>query len=272
MSKEEKLNIDENTDYILTFKDTNNRVHFNFKKGEFFYQNSNASHKDIIRFLKMKYPTFKVLKEKFFRNRFDEFMSVSYYAEYMDKFKEVLKELEETYENVKPFTYREAFELSQNNDPFAADLFDTMNVGEMIKNLGHEMISVDGKNLTQKRYDKDGRITGTYELHNVYEVHKVNGEKLNVREDLYAVKCWCTSTDTEHWLWIENNPEYIENPLKAIASTFRIHKSVIPHIKALKRQGDILLVEMKNDFTPKADDEIVPLTPEEYFGLLEAQS
>jgi hypothetical protein len=58
--------------------------------------------------------------------------------------------------------------------------------------------------------------------------------------------------------------------LEAIASTFRIHENLIDNISELKRQGDILIVELKEEIDPSG--EIVPLTAEQYFGLLTAQS
>ena len=84
------------------------------------------------------------------------------------------------------------------------------------------------------------------------------------------MRCWCTSTDEEHWLWIED--EYKDNPLEAVASTCRVHKSVKNQIKEIKRQGDIFLVELNNDVTPEENEEMVPLTADEYFGFLSAQS
>jgi hypothetical protein len=69
-------------------------------------------------------------------------------------------------------------------------------------------------------------------------------------------------------LWIED--QYKDSPLEAVASTFRIHENLIPHIKEIKRQGDILLVELNQDVEPQGN--IVPLTAEQYFGFLTAQS
>ena len=67
--------------------------------------------------------------------------------------------------------------------------------------------------------------------------------------------------------------KYKDKPLEAVASTFRIHESLIPYIKELKRQGDILLVEMKEGSSDiKPEGEIIPLTSEQYFELLTAQS
>jgi hypothetical protein len=72
----------------------------------------------------------------------------------------------------------------------------------------------------------------------------------------------------EHWLWIE--PQYKDNALTAIASTFRIHENIIPHIKCLKRQGDLLICELESEVLPKGN--VRPLTAKEYFSLLEAEA
>ena len=105
-------------------------------------------------------------------------------------------------------------------------------------------------------------------MNNVYEIWEVNGEKLGLEESLYVIKCWCTSTNKEHWLWV--NDEYKDDPLEAIASTFRIHENLIPFIKCIKRQGDVLLVELIKDVKPEGN--IIPLKKEQYFSLLVAQS
>ena len=69
-------------------------------------------------------------------------------------------------------------------------------------------------------------------------------------------------------MWIDS--KYKDKPLEAVASTFHIHKNLIPHIKELKRQGDIMLVEMDEDINPEG--EVVPLTAEQYFGLLTSET
>lgn len=180
-----------------------------------------------------------------------------------------MDEILEIYDHVKPFTYIEAFELE--NVTFQINVFGSIDITEMISELGCERIKADGKFVKHKQFDIDGNFTGYKEYNNIYETYKVSGEKLNLEEDLYAVKCWCTSTDNEHWIWI--NDEYKDDPLEAIASTFKIHGNLIPHIKELKRQGDILLVEMNegsNEIEPEGD--MVSLTSEQYFSLLTAQS
>jgi hypothetical protein len=134
--------------------------------------------------------------------------------------------------------------------------------------LGAKRIKTDGVKVNHRQYDAEGNFTGVEEYDNIYETHEIEGKKLGLEESLYAVKCWCTSTNKEHWLWIDD--QYKDDPLTAIASTFVVHKNIIPHIKALKRQGDILLTEMDEDVKPEG--EMVSLTKEQYFGLLVAQS
>jgi hypothetical protein len=170
------------------------------------------------------------------------------------------------YRKAKPFTYTEAFKI--DNREFRAKVFGSINIGEMINELGFERIQVAGKPVKHKKFSESGEFLGYEEYDNIYETYKVYGKKLELSEDVYAVKCWCTSTNKEHWIWIEE--KYKNDPLEAIASTFRIHQNLIPHIQELKRQGDVLMVEMKEEVTPEG--EIIPLTAEQYFGLLTAQS
>jgi hypothetical protein len=174
--------------------------------------------------------------------------------------------LSEMYNHVEPFTFKESFELEGRE--FQALVFSSIDIPQMINELGAVRIKTDGIKVNHRQYDGDGNFTGVKEYDNIYETHEIEGKKLGLDESLYAVKCWCTSTNKEHWLWIDDHYKY--DPLSAIASTFVVHKNIIPHIKALKRQGDILLTEMDEDIKPEG--EMVSLTKEQYFGLLVAQS
>lgn len=185
---------------------------------------------------------------------------------------DAMEALLDAYDEATPYTYEEAFKIE--NDEFRAKVFGSIDIVEMITELGHERVATQGKHLRHKQFSKEGEFQGYVEYDVIYETHRVNGEKLNIEgedTDVYALRCWCTTTDKEHWLWIED--EYKDNPLEAVAQTFRVHASVIPHITEIKRQGDILLVETGNfEFTASDDDEIVPLSAEQYFGFLTAQS
>lgn len=172
----------------------------------------------------------------------------------------------EDYRMVEPFSYVEAFKLEDNALRFK--VFGSISIRDMIESLGAKRIKTEGHPGKNKVYSPSGEFLREDPIDNIYEMYEVNGEGLNLRENIYCVKCWCTTTNKEHWLWVES--QFKDDVLTAVASTFRIHQNLIPHIKELKRQGDILLVEMKEEVEPQG--EIVPLTKEQYFGLLTAQS
>lgn len=175
------------------------------------------------------------------------------------------------WDDVKPFSYAEAFAIE--NTMFRSEVFSVINVPEMIENLGHERIKVEGISLKNKIYNEFKEQFETIDFEQIYELHKIDGTKLGLEESLYAIKCWCTSTDAEHWLWIDGNMGEQQNPLKSIVSTCKIYKSMIGKIKHIIRQGDVFLFEMLDDsYMPSPDEEIVSLGTNEYFGLLKSQS
>ncbi|WP_016990230.1 hypothetical protein [Flavobacterium sp. ACAM 123] len=176
--------------------------------------------------------------------------------------------LSNNYDSVEAFSFKEALQIESLG--FKRMVFDSINITEMIQNLGATRLQVTGKEVTRKQYDHFGKSLPEINYHAIYETYTIDGRLLELKLDinLFAVKCWCTSTNKEHWLWIED--EYKDDPLAAIASTFRFHENVIPHIKELKRQGDIMLVEMKTEVNPKG--KIIPLTADQYFNLLTAES
>jgi hypothetical protein len=178
----------------------------------------------------------------------------------------VLTQFREDYDLVKPYTYAEAFRI--NSDLFRAIVFGTIRVPEMIKELGHKRVAVAGQPVRHKQFSKAGEFLGYAEYDVIFETHQVDGSKLGLASSVYAVRCWCTTTENEHWLWIDE--QYKKDPLEAIARTFFIHENLIPFIKELKRQGDILLVELNSDIDPRGN--LVSLSKEQYFGLLTAQS
>jgi hypothetical protein len=171
------------------------------------------------------------------------------------------------FENATPFSYAEVFKLESVT--FQKSVFDTIDIKEMMEALGAERVMVEGIQTNNKIFNHSGQLDGVSDIHNVFELYKAKGDKLGLPdEDLYAVKCWCTSTDNEHFIWVSEDD--IKNPLEAIASTFQIHANLKPHIKALKRQGDLLVVELNKEVSPEG--EMVKLTADEYFSLLESQS
>lgn len=237
-------------DSAIHYKPTSN--------GEFhvndLYNSRPVSDIEMARYLKMRYRNRRMFHEMFLK-RVQEYVNDPW-----------VSRLERLYDQVDPYTYREAFQIGDQE--WRSIVFGQIRVQQMIAELGHSRIAVEGRPVRHKQFDRDGRFTGYREYDVIFETHRVNGSKLGLRDDIYAVKCWCTTTESEHWIWIEE--KYKDSPLEAIASTFRVHENLIPFIKELKRQGDILLVELTQQIDPRGD--MVSLNADQYFSLLTAQS
>jgi hypothetical protein len=217
-----------------------------------------------LRFLKNKYtnkPRFVASFISEIRRQFeiDEFTMP-------DALDSLLKFFETNYDMVQPYGYKEAFELEL--ETWKQIIFSSIRVSEMIKELGHKRIATAGRPVKHKQFSKSGEFLGYREYDVIFETHQVNGSALGLNDFIFAVKCWCTTTNNEHWLWIDR--EFRDDPLEAIARTFFIHKNLIPFVKELKRQGDILLVELTADVEPRG--QMVSLSKDQYFDLLTAQS
>jgi hypothetical protein len=219
----------------------------------------------VLRFLKTKYTN----RERFiagFVAPIEESINKCNNPELLTPLANVLTQFRKEYDSVNSYSYKEAFQI--NSELFKSIVFGCIRVPDMIKELGHKRFATAGQPVRHKQFSKDGEFLGYREYDVIFETHRVNGKKLGLREDVYAVRCWCTTTDNEHWLWIDE--QYKADPSEAIARTFFIHENLIPFIKELKRQGDILLVELTADIEPRGN--MVSLSKEQYFGLLTAQS
>lgn len=186
-------------------------------------------------------------------------------------FTQILNKIESLWDEVEPMKFEEFFNEEDRN--FKLFCFSYYGVGNLMQKLEAQKINEKEIEVDYVEYDKNGNPKLIRKV-NRYEVHEVENRKLGVfiwgsrAEYSYAVKCWCPSTKKEHWLWIEQ--EYKDDALTAIASTFRIHSNLIPHIKCLKRQGDLLICELKEKMVPAG--KIRPLTASEYFNLLRAET
>jgi hypothetical protein len=217
--------------------------------------NNQIDRLEVLRYLKGLYTNKNQLIEKFISN-----YTINKYTEELFDF------FLSNFNYVNTFTYKEAFLIDDKG--FQGLVFSSINISEMIENLGATKLKVDGIEVERKIFSKSGEFLGLKKYHNIYETYQVSGKILNLEEDLFAIKVWCTSTNEEHWLWIDKKHRH--DPLSAIASTFHIHKNLIPHIKELKRQGDIMLVELNKEIEPSG--ELIPLTKEQYFKYLTSET
>lgn len=112
-------------------------------------------------------------------------------------------------------------------------------------------------------------------IHDKYELYKIKGDKLFPEEksewrrsnaDIYAVRCWCTTTAREYWIYVPRNVGEMKDAIEAIAWTFQLN---IGEPVALYRQGDIIIAEAGPD-----SKEVRPyhLDKATYLKLLKVQS
>jgi len=217
------------------------------------------------------------LKTKFnsnydrFRGRWLDQVNIWLQMNRIENYEDIVEFYDKLWFEHEPFTYEEAFKI--DDDEFRALVFSVINVPEMIRHLGTERIKVDGVELENKVYNPTTDKFEIQHLSQIYELHKVNGKALGLEsQDIYALKCWCTSTDQEHWLWVDEEAGRQGDPLKAIAGTCKVYKSMLGKIRHIIRQGDVFLFEMLEDVTPSSNEEVVSLDKDTYFKLLKSQS
>ena len=187
--------------------------------------------------------------------------------EWCEKDSELQDWLSQNWENHPKYTIQEVFEMGNLYNRRVC--FQYLPPSLLFKQLKAARRCVEGIDVSRRVYSPDGSYE-TVEKHNIYEVHQVKANELSgeLEGDLFAVKCWCSSTTEEHWLWIDE--KYKDDPLSAIASTFWMHENVIQANPVIQRQGDVMLVETDEQIIPEGNAR--PLTKEEYFGMLVAET
>lgn len=166
----------------------------------------------------------------------------------------------EVWNSIIPVTVEEA--LNIDNAEIRRTYFDCIGVERLFKQLNP--ILRDKQTIKKKRTRWDDKNDPyEYEFEDHYELYEIEGRKLFKQDrwgqepnPVYAVRCWCTTTNREYWLYVpelaaagrdrndwrtrQNKPQY--DAVRAIAWTIRI--DVIDPEK-IYRQGDIVVAKMK---------------------------
>jgi len=164
--------------------------------------------------------------------------------------------------NSTRYSYKEAFAITEAN--LRALVFSYISIVEMIENLGTELVEKESIELLNEIYGQEEKV----KLTQSYEVHKVNGQKLDLTEPIYALRCWCPGTGKEHWLWINEK----KSPLEAVAGNAYYFEEMEGKIRNIVRQGDTFYFEMNEEVEITENSKIKPMTKEMYFNLLTQQT
>ena len=190
------------------------------------------------------------------------------YPEFIDFKKDVIvhpsledfgKFVEETWNNIEPVTVEEA--LKQENAEVRRTYFDCIGVVKLFKSLKPKLL--DKQTITKKRANWDDENKESFRtFEDVYELYKIEGKKLFEKDKwgrepnpVYAVRCWCTTTNREYWLyvnheaatgnrWWGDRDSVNYDAIRAIAWTIRID---VTNPERIYRQGDIIVVKKSKD-------------------------
>ncbi|MEY3242730.1 MAG: hypothetical protein RIR11_4169 [Bacteroidota bacterium] len=213
----------------------------------------------LVSILKMRHTSF----QNFITNEFEqEWLNPN---ELMD---EILKSIEQKWHQVPTYSLQDIDKMS--NYSLTNFSYSYVPIVEIMTTLKAKCISAKGFDVRSFRYDTLGNKIAFFQ-HHTYEIYEADGiynlKYGNYMNSRYAIKCTYTYDEYEQWFWVEGR--YKNDPLEAIASTIKMHENVIPFIKSIKRKGDTIVFEMKEEVMPLGNAR--PLTKREYFGLLEVE-
>lgn len=200
----------------------------------------------------------------------------SKYPEFVDFKKDVIKHdshedfgifVHSVWDTIIPVTVDEAFK--ETNLERRRVFFDCIGIRRIFSELNPEML--DRQVITKKRtkWDEDNNQE-EYIFEDVYELYKIPVQKINPDnidadvsvswttrrlfkdDDIYAVRCWCTTTNREYWIYVPKmacDPSFVNHrgntfkpdAISAIAWTIRIN---IDKPERIYRQGDIIVVKV----------------------------
>lgn len=212
------------------------------------------------------------------------------YPEYIDFEKDVithsaLKEfgdfVQEMWDSIIPVHIKDA--LSQENVEHRRVYFDCIGIQKIFTGLEPTLLDRQVINKHRIGWDDDNQQVNK-QFEDVYELYMIDGKKMFDRDQwgrdpnpVYAVRCWCTTTNREYWLyvpmqaaininWLGGNRPEQPDAIRAIAWTIRID---VKNPERIYRQGDIIVVKTTEEASTVPERH---LTKEEYLTLMYSES
>lgn len=223
-------------------------------------------------------------------------------TKYQDDYKDFQKEVivheslkdfdlfvQECWDGIEPVTVEEALKIANTEEK--RTYFDAIGIEKLFKSLDPKLLDKQTIKKSRTRWD-DEFNEYTHEFEDVYELYEIDGEKMFVRENtlsrldpIFAVRCWCTTTNREYWLyvpreaalgqqwWSRNKGDDAKaDAIRAIAWTVRID---VPeeNVEKIYRQGDIIVAKMK-DSAKATETTFNPyhLSKEQYLSLMYSET
>jgi hypothetical protein len=171
--------------------------------------------------------------------------------------------VQECWNKIKPVTVQEALKVENTEE--RRTYFDAIGIEKLFKSLDPKLLD---KQVIKKKRTKwdDANDPIEYKFKDVYELYEIDGLKLfekdrwgNQPNSIFAVRCWCTTTNREYWLyvpreaalgdrwWSSDEKERTKpDAIRAIAWTIRLD---VQDPERIYRQGDIIVAKIGSNTT-----------------------
>jgi hypothetical protein len=182
--------------------------------------------------------------------------------------------------------------LIQENTEDRRVYFDAIGIEKLFKSL--DPMLLDKQTIKKKRTRWDDEFKEyTHEFEDVYELYRIEASKMftkdrwgnEPRNHIYAVRCWCTTTNREYWLYVprwaalgeqwwsgDEHDKTRADAIRAIAWTVRLDVP-ISHVEKIYRQGDIIVAKVKDEITPDTLSALpYHLSKEDYLQLMYSET
>lgn len=239
------------------------KTSLNFKELDYFVDAVSVPYDTAIKLWKKKFQTYDVFNKEVIIH---------------DVLKPLSKHMFEIWDTIEDISVEEAFKVT--NIEVRRLYFQAIGLETIMNTL--EPTLLDKQTIDKKtiRFDESNNQY-VHSFKDTYELYLIEGSKLfpeetslysQQRANLYAVKCKCSTTDREYWIYVEsmhcftNWAQDTPDVIKAIASTLR---SPITKPKAVYRQGDVLIFEPSEDSVELGEGTpLRPLSKEDYLNIL----
>jgi len=189
--------------------------------------------------------------------------------------------VQECWNKIMVVTVEEALQVANTEERRV--YFDAIGIEKLFKSLDPKLLDRQVLKKNRTRWDDELKeYTHTFE--DVYELYQIDGKKLydtdrwgNDPQPVFAVRCWCTTTNREYWLyvpreaalgnrWWHGDKGQEPDAIRAIAWTVRIS---ITDPEKIYRQGDIIVVK---ESRTSVETNPYHLTKEQYLSLMTSET
>lgn len=200
-------------------------------------------------------------------NDFDTFCRMVITHDGMTQFAALAKQF---WEDTPIVTVQEA--LQYKNLEHRRVSFLCIGIENLFKALQPELIKSETVHKINHRWDSENilysqHLNDTYELYRIPKEKFFRPEQLDTRSaDVFAVRCQCTSTQRDYFIYVNDEAVKQNDPIEAISWTIRLN---VKNPKRIYRQGDIIIAEADIDAQVC---EPYHLSREQYLNLMYAET